>query len=79
MLRSNYAPAPQLLSLRSRALEPQLLSLRITATEVACPAACAPRQEEHRKEKHMHCNQLAPALRNLGKARAAMKTQHSQR
>ena len=46
MLRSNYAPAPQLLSLRSRALEPQLLSLRITATEVACPAACAPRQEE---------------------------------
>ena len=43
---SNYARAPQLLSLRSRACEPQLLSPRATATEARAPRACAPQQEK---------------------------------
>ena len=55
---SDYARAPQLLSLRSRAREPQLLSLRsrarepqllsprATATEARAPGACAPQQEK---------------------------------
>ena len=46
MPRSNYARAPQLLSLRSRAREPQLLSPRATATEAHVPRAHAPQQEK---------------------------------
>ena len=46
MLRSNYAHAPQLPSLRSRAHKPQLLSPRATTTEVHAPRACALKQEK---------------------------------
>ena len=46
MPRSNWARAPQLLSLRSRGHEPQLLSLRATATEACVPRACAPQKEK---------------------------------
>ena len=46
MPRSNYARAPQLLSLCSRAHEPQLLSLRATTNEARAPRACAPQQEK---------------------------------
>ena len=43
---SNYARAPQLLSLRSRAREPQLLSPRATTTEARASRAPAPQQEK---------------------------------
>ena len=46
MLRSNYARAPQLLSLRSRAREPQLLSPCATTTEAHVPRAHALQQEK---------------------------------
>ena len=46
MLQSNWARAPQLLSLRSRAHEPQLLSLRATTTEARAPRARALQQEK---------------------------------
>ena len=46
MLQSNYACAPQLLSLHSRAREPQLLSLHATTTEARAPRAHAPQQEK---------------------------------
>ena len=44
--RSNYAHAPQLLSLCSRAREPQLLSTHATTTEARMPRARAPQQEK---------------------------------
>ena len=53
MLQSNYAPAPQLLSLCSRALEPQLLSPRATTTEpVLCNkrSYCSEKPAPHNKE-----------------------------
>ena len=43
---SNYACAPQLLSLNSRAREPQLPSPRATTTETCAPRARAPQQEK---------------------------------
>ena len=46
MPRSNYARAPQLLSLRSRAHEPQLLSSQAASTEARAPRACALQQEK---------------------------------
>ena len=46
MPQSNWARAPQLLSLRSRAHEPQLLNPRATTTEARTPRACAPQQEK---------------------------------
>ena len=46
MPRSNWAHAPQLLSLRSRAREPQLLSPCATTTEARAPRARAPQQEK---------------------------------
>ena len=46
MPRSNYACAPELLSLRSRAHEPQLLSPRATTTEAHVPRALALQQEK---------------------------------
>ena len=46
MPQSNWACAPQLLSLHSRACEPQLLSLRATTTEARVPRAHAPQQEK---------------------------------
>ena len=45
MPRSNWARAPQLLSLHSRAREPWLLSLRAKTTEARTPRAHAPQQE----------------------------------
>ena len=42
--RSNWARAPQLLSLHSRAREPQLLRPRATTTKDCVPRACAPQQ-----------------------------------
>ena len=46
MPQSNYAHAPQLSSLRSRACEPELLSPRATTTEVCVPRARTPQQEK---------------------------------
>ena len=46
MPRSNYARAPQLLSLHSTAHVPQLLSPRATTTEVCAPRAHDPQQEK---------------------------------
>ena len=46
MPRSNWALAPQLLSLCSRAREPQLLSPHATTTEAYAPGAHAPQQEK---------------------------------
>ena len=43
---SNWARAPQLLNLHSRAREPQLLSPRATTTEAHAPRACALQQEK---------------------------------
>ena len=46
MWRSNWARAPQLLSLRSRAREPQLLSPLTATTEAHAPRARAPQQKK---------------------------------
>ena len=46
MPQSNWAHAPQLLNLHSRAHEPQLRSLRAATTEAHEPTACAPQQEK---------------------------------
>ena len=46
MPRSNYARAPQLVSLRSRAHKPQMMSPRATATEARAPRARALQQEK---------------------------------
>ena len=43
---SNYARAPQLLSLCSRARKPQLLSPRATSIEARAPRARAPQQDK---------------------------------
>ena len=45
MLRSSWARAPQLLSLRSGAREPQLLSPRAIAAEALAPRARALQRE----------------------------------
>ena len=45
MPRSDWARAPQLLSLSSRAREPQLLSPRATTAEACAPGARAPQRE----------------------------------
>ena len=57
MLRRNWAHAPQLLSLRSRAREPQLLSLHTTTTEARAPRARAPQQQKPLHEKPLHRNE----------------------
>ena len=54
---SNWARAPQLLSLCSRACEPQLLSPSATTTEARTPRARAPQQEKPPNEKPAHHNQ----------------------
>ena len=46
MLQSNYARAPQLLSLCSRAWGPQLLTLVLQLLKPACPTAHALQQEK---------------------------------
>ena len=46
MPRSNWARAPQLLSLSYRACEPQPLSPHATTTEAHAPRACALQQEK---------------------------------
>ena len=43
---SNYARAPQLLSLRSRACKPHLLNPCATTTEARRPRAHTPQQEK---------------------------------
>ena len=45
-MQSNWAHAPQLLSLRSRAHEPRLLSPHATTTEARTPRAQALKQEK---------------------------------
>ena len=65
MLRSGWAHAPQLLSLRSRAGEPQLLSPRATTTEAREPQILKPvhlepvlrNKRSHCNEKPAHCNE----------------------
>ena len=64
---SNWAPAPQLLTLRSGAHEPQALSRCATTAEARAPGACALRQER------------PPLPAAGGGLRAAMKTQCSQK
>ena len=65
MPRSNYARAPQLLSLCSRACEPQLLSLRATTNEARAPRARAPQQEKSPQwEAHTPQSRVAPARHN---------------
>ena len=73
MLRSNWAHAPQLLSLRSRAHEQQLLNPRATTTEAHVPRACAPQQEKplqwearawQQRVAPAHCNYRRPICSN---------------
>ena len=60
MPQSNWARAPQLLSLRSRACEPQLLSPHATTTE-----AHAPQQEKPTQwEAHAPQPRVAPTCRD---------------
>ena len=78
---SDWAHAPQLLSLRSGACEPQPLSPRATTTEAR--ALWGPRsttKRGHRNEKPVHCNEEWPPLTTTrGGPRAATKTQRSQK
>ena len=62
MPRGNEAPAPQLLSLCSRAREPQLLKPEY-------PAARAPREKPAQREAQL-CHRAAPAPRSYRKAPA---------
>ena len=65
MLWSNWARAPQLLSLRSRAREPQLLSLSATTTEAHMPRAHALQQEKPPQwEAHALQRRVASARSN---------------
>ena len=57
MPRSNWARAPQLLSLHSRAREPQLLSLRAATTEAHVPEPVLCNNRGHRNEKPTHHNE----------------------
>ena len=59
---SNWAHAPQLLSLHSRAREPQLLSPRATTTEAHAPRNHASQQEKPPQwEAHAPQGRVAPA------------------
>ena len=61
----NWACAPQLLSLCSRAREPQLLSPRATTTEACAPRACAPQQGKPPQwEARTPLQRAVPARRN---------------
>ena len=73
MPRSNWARAPQLLSLRSRACEPQLLKpMRL---ELVFRGG-----RGHRNEKPVQCNEDWPPLAAVSRTpRAAGKAQHSQK
>ena len=65
MPQSNWARAPQLLSLRSRAHKPQLLSPRATTSEAGTPRAHAPQQEKPRQwEAHALQQRVALARHN---------------
>ena len=65
MPRSNWARAPQLLSLRSRAREPQLLSTCATTAEAHAPRACALQQEKPPQwEAHVLQWRVAPTHHN---------------
>ena len=65
MPQSNWACAPQLLSLCSRAHEPQLLSLCATTTEARMPRARALQQEKPPQwEACAPQWRVAPARRN---------------
>ena len=81
ILQSNWAHAPQLLSLRSRAREPQVLSPHAATTEAHEPGAHAPQQwGVHHGEKPAHRGEEWPLLAaTRGSPYAAMKTQHSQK
>ena len=71
ILWNNWAHAPQLLSLRSRAYEPQLLSPRATTTEARGPRARAPQQEKPpQREARAPQGRVAFAGRNQRIARA---------
>ena len=59
MPRSNWAPAPQLLSLRSRAREPQPLTVEVSEAQLLKPA----RLEPMLCNKRSHCNEK-PACSN---------------
>ena len=62
---SNYAHAPQLLSLRSRARKPQLLSPRAISVEAHAPRARDLQQEKPLQQEACALQRrVAPACRN---------------
>ena len=80
MLRSNWARAPQLLSLHSRACEPQLLSPHAATNEAHEARARAPQQEKPPQwEAQVPQPRVAPLAATRESPRAATKTQHSQK
>ena len=65
MPQSDWAHAPQLLSLRSKAGEPKLLSPHAATTEARAPRACALQQEKPpQREVHSPQRRVAPAHYN---------------
>ena len=54
MPQSNWAPAPQLLGLRSGAHGPQLLSPRAATTEARTPRPRAPQQRQATAVRSLH-------------------------
>ena len=65
MSQSNWARAPQLLSLHSGARKPQLLSPSATTAEAHVPRASAPQQEKPLQwEACVPQQRVAPAHRN---------------
>ena len=77
---NNWARAPQLLSLCSRAQKLQLLSPRATTTDAQAPGTHAP-QREKPPQWGAHTLQLESSLRlpQLEKSQPAPKTQYSQK
>ena len=80
MPRSNWACAPQLLSLCSRAREPQLLSPHATTTEAHAPRARAPQREATAMRSLRATTKTSPPLAaNRESSCAATKTQCSEK
>ena len=77
MLWGNEACAPQLLSLRSRVWELQLLSPHAATTKARVPRAHALQQEKPVQWEPQQSSPNSSQLERL--ARAATKTQHSQK
>ena len=74
---SNEAPAPQLLSLRSRACEPQLLSPCATTTEAHVPRAQAPQEKPLQWGSRAQQRRPNTAKSKLKKKKNFGKTSHN--